>query len=37
VLSYNVNTMTAGELYTAADLYRPRFVRVPASCLGAGI
>ncbi len=35
VLSYNVNTFGAGELYVAADLYRPRFVRVPGACLAA--
>jgi len=33
LVSYNVNELTALGDYTNALIYRPHFVRVPASCL----
>ena len=32
LVSYNVNSFDASELYRQADIYRPRFVRVPERC-----
>lgn len=32
LVSYNVNSFEASELYRQADVYRPRFVRVPTHC-----
>jgi hypothetical protein len=33
VIGYNVNSLDGSELAGDADLYRPRFVRVPAACV----
>ena len=32
LVSYNVNSFDGSELYRQADIYRPRFVRVPERC-----
>ena len=33
LVSYNVNSSSGSGAYGNADLYRPRFIRVPMSCL----